>query len=115
MAVKLRRLLEVAGRKATPGQRFNISYAEAPLLLPEIGAADRDEIDLLLQHLMARGYLQGKWDSGGLAVATVTVAGWEQLEPLGGGVPGRVFVAMWFNDRAISRTGFPRVSALGAL
>lgn len=66
MAAKLRRLLEVAGRKATPGQRFSIGYAEMPVLMPEIGAADREEIELLLNHLTARGYLQG---SGTAAVS----------------------------------------------
>lgn len=110
MATKLRRLLEALGRMGKPGQRFSIGDADFRRLVAEMAAADVDEVALLVRHLIERGYIGGSWDSGGLANGLVTVSGWEQLEPLGGGVPGRVFVAMWFDesmDRPF-RDGFAR-------
>jgi hypothetical protein len=97
MAVKLRRLLEALGGITQPGQRFSLGDAEFRRLVPALAAADADEVMFLTKHLIDRGYVEGPWDSGGLATGSVTVSGWQQLEPLGGGVAGRVFVAMWFD------------------
>jgi hypothetical protein len=97
MAAKLRRLIEAVGRLATPGQQFSINNADFQRLVTEIAAINGDEVVMLLKHLIVRGYLTGNWTSDGFRQGLVTVLGWEQLEPLGGGVPGRVFVAMWFD------------------
>jgi len=90
MAAKVMRLLEAVGGMATPGQRFSIPDANLPLFVPRIGAADVTEVRFLLRHLLDRGLIEGTRTQDGLSGATVTVAGWERLEPVAGGVPGRV-------------------------
>lgn len=58
---------------------------------PAVGAVNREEMEFLWTHAMARGYLV----TAGMGGLSLTVKGWEELDPApGGGVPGRCFVAM---------------------
>jgi hypothetical protein len=62
---------------------------------PAIDARSKEGLDLLLDHLVKTGYVIF---SDGPLVA-LTVKGWEELEPVSGsGIPGRCFVAMWFDS-----------------
>jgi hypothetical protein len=94
---KLDRLLRLfAEHSDAPGGTWNINiHKDYPL----VSALNPAELAAYLNHLAAKGYL-ASLETYGRTFYELTVAGWQQLEPIltPGGVPGRCFVAMWFDD-----------------
>ena len=105
---KRQRLLELISRRsASPGVWITLVPR---LTTPLLDARDGQEFDFLAASLRERGYVQsrkvgvpGSEDKQGGYSKTktqysLTMAGWDVLEPIaGGGVPGTCFVAMSFD------------------
>jgi hypothetical protein len=62
---------------------------------PLIVAQNREECANLLNHLLEQGLLKKDMGSGALRL---TFQGWDATEPVAGGVPGRAFIAMSFDE-----------------
>jgi hypothetical protein len=95
---KARKALEHIGRKSSrPGAEVAV---DVDVDYPVVGAVHPDELGLYLGHLAKNGLItphttmSRRWDT------SLTMAGWEELEPLRKSqvVRGRVFVARWFDD-----------------
>jgi hypothetical protein len=85
-------LLYVAKECKRPGVVIKIEESED---YPVVGATDESEFNQYLWHLEDQGLIK-RYAGEGLAP---TISGWQQAEPrlVGGGTPGRCFVAMWFD------------------
>jgi nucleoside 2-deoxyribosyltransferase len=97
---KLRRLLEeIARHWPDIGQSIQWDESKASTLRTRVPASSLTELQFLVEALVAQGLLSEVqklppnqfWGS-------ITLAGWQALEPAGGGVRGRCFVAMSFLD-----------------
>jgi hypothetical protein len=90
-AIKLLRY--IATKSKYPG---DLVLLEAPFDYATCDAATPSEFYFLITHLQEGGYLLGQ---GGPAL-TVSVKGWNEIEPPAGtvGIPGRCFVAMSFAE-----------------
>lgn len=92
---KFDRLLKlIADRSARPGDEVKIDwYYDSPL----IDAYDTNEINYFLQHGEKLGFLRS---IDLLEFVLLTIDGWKHLEQqaTSGGIPGRCFMAMWFDD-----------------
>jgi hypothetical protein len=99
VAVRARLLLEEVSRRV-PGFGLSVRFRERELrvLAPAVGAAGITEMGFLLRHLKERGLIAYGGAAGEFHETALTVDGWSSLEPTGRGLPGRVFVAMWFAD-----------------
>ena len=95
---KLNRLLHlVADRTGSPGGEWMV---RPDLDYPLVAARNPEELVAYLDHLAVNGFLSKKAMKENGRVYELTVSGWQELEPIltPGGVPGRCFVAMWFDD-----------------
>jgi len=90
---KANKLLDVLSRTSTPGTSAQIIPNHD---FPLVDASGPDEIQLILKHLVGLGYIEHK--PGRPLI--VTGKGWEHLESrvTGQGMPGKCFVAMWFDE-----------------
>lgn len=94
---KLLAVLEyLAKHSRWPGDRVKLFYGEhAPLF----DAVSEDEVGFLVDHLLSRKQLHHVENLVGGKELVVTPDGWARLEPpAGGGIPGRCFVAMAFDE-----------------
>jgi len=94
---KIARLLQLcAERSGAPGHTWSI---ETERDYPLVAARNPTELAAYLSHLVSRQLLTLHRTPYG-QLYEVTVQGWQSLEPTftPGGVPGRCFVAMWFDD-----------------
>jgi hypothetical protein len=98
MDTKLRRLLEQIAKWAPLGSRTDLRDFHFRVLTAEIAAGGRAEVDVLVDYVIRRGFLDGQErdHTGARGAIMITVDGWKLLEPTIG-VPGRCFVAMWFD------------------
>lgn len=97
---KQRILLEVIERKTVnPGSRVGLFYDHD---YPLAWAADRDELEYLLDSLQARGHLAliGRQSDRIVETCQVTPSGWEYLDRLDRRAvdTDQVFIAMWFDQ-----------------
>jgi hypothetical protein len=97
---KLRRLLEAIARQWPDiGQKIQWDKLRARMLRTRVPAKSLEELQFLIDALVGQGLLDQVqklpahefW--GG-----ISLAGWQTLEPVGGGVKGRCFVAMSFHE-----------------
>jgi nucleoside 2-deoxyribosyltransferase len=97
---KLRRLLEVIARRWPDiGQEIQWEDEVAKELRTRVPTKSLDELQLLVNGLVSRGLLHNFQTLRGYAFwGSITLAGWQELEPAGGGVKGRCFVAMSFHE-----------------
>ncbi len=91
---KATKLLELLAARSSPGQAVRLDPNSDP---PLVDATTPNELGLLLEYLDERGYVKFHNQSW---VYSLKVAGWERLESasLRGGIPGKCFVAMSFDD-----------------
>jgi nucleoside 2-deoxyribosyltransferase len=82
----------LASKSEYPGAQVIIRNA---ILDPLFDAANKAEVNYLLQQLERRGDIE---TAGRLEACVVTPAGWARLEAPVGGIPGRCFVAMSFDS-----------------
>jgi hypothetical protein len=91
---KVIKLLQyLASKSQFPGDAVRI---DEQVDYPAFDAATPAECNFLVQHVYKKGYLH-RWAGG---FATLSVRGWDHVEPLIGiaGIPGRCFVAMSFAE-----------------
>lgn len=97
---KLNRLLGAISRR-WPGLGQDIQF-ERPVfreLRTEVAARSSDELTFLMEALESHGWLRSNGEGpAGSFWGEITLAGWAALDPVGGGIPGRCFVAMSFAD-----------------
>ncbi|MBS1856121.1 MAG: hypothetical protein JST11_12200 [Acidobacteria bacterium] len=89
---KVAKLLRYIARKSEfPGAAIKV---EEETDYPAFDAASSTECSFLVRHIFKRGYLDKRGDDA----LTLSVEGWEQVDPPAGpaGIPGRCFVAMSF-------------------
>ena len=88
---KLMKALRLVADSSTHlGVQVEIDFEDA---YPLVDATSSDELDYLLNSLADRNYLKAE----AVRCYSVAVEGWERLEPISGGIPGRCFVAMSFD------------------
>lgn len=107
VSYKLRRLLEILAERSTaPGVWVHLDAKDA---CPLLAARDTAELEYLLGNLSERGLLRrgaavipgSKGAYGGVRSGIayqLTVAGWEAVAPVSGGIHGTCFVAMSFHE-----------------
>jgi hypothetical protein len=92
VASKLTKLMEVAAKRSRPGITANIHFAaDAPLL----DAFDHKEVKFLVDTLVEMGNVKSPNDH----YVRLEAKGWELIQSAGTiGIPGKCFVAMWFDE-----------------
>jgi len=91
---KVTKLLQyLAGKSQFPGDAVRI---DEQVDYPAFDAATPAECSFLVRHVFNSGYLDKRGDD----LLTLSVKGWDHVEPLSGvaGIPGRCFVAMSFEE-----------------
>jgi hypothetical protein len=92
ISTKTRRLLDLIGARSwTPG---SVVKLDANLDYPLIGASGVEEYWFLFIFIRDRQYIR---ESGSQHEVKLEPKGWEEIEPSGGGISGRCFVAMSFD------------------
>lgn len=94
---KLDKLLRYIQRRSEfPGATVPIDTQTFP---PIIDARDQSEVRYFAEHASKMNYIEGPITSR-LGPFRISIRGWEYLDPggAGAGIPGRVFVAMSFDD-----------------
>jgi hypothetical protein len=109
ISTKLNKLLRYLERRTEhPGAAVQIADR---WMFPLIDAKEPTEVRYFCEHAKRIGHIDGPTE-GGLGPFTITVRGWEYLDPSssGAGIPGRVFVAMSFDPelKNVYEEGFRR-------
>lgn len=94
----LRRLLEVIGHKTIePGAHVTLNFS---LDYPLVDVQSEEAFHYLLKALHEMGQIHLIPATAGFAEVYVKPQGWKELQMAGqmGFIPGRCFVAMWFDD-----------------
>jgi len=94
--------MSVLAFRALPGK---VATVDPMLDAPRFDCFDADEVKYLLDYLVGRNLLEPKmgmktgpnYIGNEVAGYRLTIPGWESLEPGRGGIPGRCFIAMWFD------------------
>jgi len=91
---KAEKVLEVVkDRTPHPGAMVEIkSWIDFPL----VDAINEDELNYLLGYVVKENNLEGR-HTAHIFEYRLTFKGWEHLKPMGGGKPGRCFIAMAFH------------------
>ena len=102
----------VKDRTPYPGATVEID----PVIdFPLVDAVNEDELKYLLDYSVQENYLE-KTEEAHLVHYLLTLKGWQHLEPVGGGKPGRCFIAMSYHrsmDEAYSSGIKPAVHDCG--
>ena len=98
-----------------PGRLIEITFAQDCSLCD---ASDEGELTVYLEHLQSKGLVNKGGAGVGKGLYGLLIAGWEAVEPRigAGGIAGRCFVAMWFDDSmkdAYDRGFAPGISDAG--